>query len=98
MLLSKSTTLAAAFGVEVAGLSETVSTFVLFLALPILASSQATQGKIAPTLDLKSIKQTWPTVGLSMARNTRWISTFRMWLLFKTANRMRRMLPLTVIS
>ena len=98
MLLSKSTTLAAAFGVEVAGLPVTVSLFVLFPALAALASSRATPGRIAPTLVLKYIKQTWPSVGLIMARYTRWISTSLMWLLFKTVIRMRRMLHLTVIS
>ena len=98
MLISKSTTLAVEIGVEVAGLRVVVAAFILFQALATNASSRATLGRTAPTLDLKFIKQTWPSVTLSMAWNTRWTSTFRMGLHFKVAALMRRMLPLTVIS
>ena len=87
MLISKSTTLAAEIEVEVAGLPVIVATIVLFLAFATLASSRATLEGTAPTLDLKYIKQTWLLVGLRMARNTRWISTSLMWLIFKTAIR-----------
>ena len=98
MLLSKSTKLAAEIEVEVGGLSVIVAAIVLLPAFATLASSRATLEGTAPTLDLKYIKQTWVSLGLSMARDTRWISTSLMWLIFKTAIRMRRMLHLTVIS
>ena len=98
MLISKSRTLAAEIDEEVVGLYVTVATIVLFPAFATLENSRATLEGTAPTLDLKYIKQTWLSMGLSMARTTRWISTSLMWLIFKTAIRMRRMLHLMVIS
>ena len=71
MQISKSATLVAEIEVDVAGLHVTVATFVLFPAFATPANSRATLEGTAPTLELKYIKQTWLSMGLSMARTTR---------------------------